>query len=495
MDRNLTVIAYWGDCGLFLSPNTRREIKNMSEPTNSGWPFSELTEAEGLDFDKVFSSGSSTTADDANPFDVNPFEEPQAEPSSSPVDPVPMTESAAISESTPDSKPAPAPAAEPTAQPEAPAPKPVQTAKVEPKPEPAEETLNPLTAAFSQKTVENAQKGLFEKPPVFCHKNAKEPIEDPSMTFEELRIRKSEDFADLEEGKNVSWSVEYCGIIKQIKDPKGTTIISMKESIERSREFLDALKKAKDKKPDCLVKPKVTMQKKGTAAPYKGHFASVEEARLSNKIICLFPGEDGKIYEMHKTEAGEFIAPKHKIADFDTVRAGFIPALPRIPLSVIGQLIAFFRFFMRDNEEYEAMAIINWDKLEKRFFAYVPKQEVAKEQIDADLTECPYDDETRYLRYADIHSHNSMEAFFSGIDDADERGTGLYMVLGCLDHFFPEIETRIACGGSFVRIDPNVVIEGLDKPYPSAWNGMVTCKKDKVVKSARRLLEGLRHEI
>ena len=42
------------------------------------------------------------------------------------------------------------------------------------------------------------------------------------MTFEELRIRKSDDFTDLEEGKRVSWSVEYCGIRKgKSKDPKG----------------------------------------------------------------------------------------------------------------------------------------------------------------------------------------------------------------------------------------------------------------------------------
>ena len=62
----------------------------------------------------------------------------------------------------------------------------------------------------------------MEKAPVFVHKGVKEPIEDASMTFEELRIRKSEDFADLEEGKYVSWSVEYCGIRKEIKDPKLT---------------------------------------------------------------------------------------------------------------------------------------------------------------------------------------------------------------------------------------------------------------------------------
>ena len=75
-------------------------------------------------------------------------------------------------------------------------------------------------------------------------------------------------------------------------------------SFERSREFLDALKKAKDKNPDCIVRPKVTMKNKGTAA-YKGTFPTVEAARNSDKVICLIPGNDGHIYEMHKTEQGE----------------------------------------------------------------------------------------------------------------------------------------------------------------------------------------------
>ena len=475
----------------------------MSEANNSSWPFSELPEAEGLDFDKIFQENSgAATSDDVNPFDANPFDEPQAE------QPVPDP-TVAVAEESVQRTEAPAPIPELESQPalDAPPAQPVQAAQGEtpaaakepeaPKAATAEPAENPLAAAFSQKTVENAQKGLFEKPPVFCHKSAKEPITDPSMTFEELRIRKSEDFSDLEEGKNVSWSVEYCGIVKQIKDPKGTTIISMKESIERSREFLDALKKAKDKNPDCLVKPKVTMNKKGTAAPYKGYFPSVAEARASDKVICLFPGDDGKIYEMHKTEQGEFIAPKNKIVDFGAVRAGFTPALPLIPMSLMGQIVAFFRSFMQGNDENEAMAIIYWDKEEEHFFAYIPKQTVSKEQIDADLTDCPYDDESRYIRYADIHSHNSMKAFFSAVDDADERGTGLYMVMGRLDRFFPQIRTRIACGGSFVEIDPNVVIEGLERPYPPEWNGMVTCQKESpgARKSLGKLLEDFRYEV
>ena len=208
------------------------------------------------------------------------------------------------------------------------------------------------------------------------------------------------------------------------------------------------------------------------------------------KVICLIPGNDGHIYEMHKTEQGEFIAPKHKIIDFQAVAAGFTPALPLIPLSLMRQIIAFFRSFMAEHgQEYEALVLIYWDKWKEEYLAYVPKQNVSKAGIHASLQENPYDDESRYIHYADIHSHNSMEAFFSSIDDADERGTGIYMVLGHLDHFYPEIAARICCGGSFVDIDPGTVVEGLEEPFPPEWCTEVSHGKAPVSRVSPRKAE------
>ena len=308
----------------------------MSEPNNSAWPFSEITESEGFDIDAIFGTGNSAAAQ------ADSFAAP-APVSAAVLAPAPVAQEAPTA---PVAAPAPAPAAAPAA-PAPKAPAPVKAAAEVP-------AENPIAAAFEQKTAENTKVGLLEKPPVFYHKGIKEDIEDASMTFEELRIRKSDDFTDLEEGKRVSWSVEYCGIRKEVKDPKGTTIISMKEMIERSREFLDALKKTKDKNPCCYVKPKVEMKTKGNAATYKGKFGSLEEARASDKVICLIPSNDGRIYELRKMEQGEFIAPKNNVTDFAEVRAGFTPALPKIPGSLMGQIIAFFRAFMTENEENEA---------------------------------------------------------------------------------------------------------------------------------------------
>lgn len=236
----------------------------MSEPSNGAWPFQEIPEEEGLDISAIF--GDSSAAPQGDPF------APPAAAQSVPSSPTPVAQ---------EITPAVAATSQPTTAPIAKAP--VEA--------PAE---NPIAAAFEQKTAENTKKGLLEKPPVFYHKGVKEEIDDPSMTFEELRIRKSDDFTDLEEGKRVSWSVEYCGIRKEVKDPKGTTIISMKEMIERSREFLDALKKTKDKDPCCYVKPKVEMKTKGNAA-YKGKFGTLEEARNSDKVMRKLPGMNAPI--------------------------------------------------------------------------------------------------------------------------------------------------------------------------------------------------------
>ena len=394
----------------------------MSEPSNGAWPFQEIPEEEGLDISAIF--GDSSAAPQGDPF------APPAAVQSFPQSPAPVM-------------PEVTPAVTATSQP---ATAPIGNG---PSKAPAEASAeNPIAAAFEQKTAENTKKGLLEKPPVFYHKGVKEEIDDPSMTFEELRIRKSDDFTDLEEGKRVSWSVEYCGIRKEDKDPC------------------------------CYVKPKVEMKTKGNAA-YKGKFGTLEEARNSDKVICLIPSNDGRIYELRKMEQGEFIAPKKNVVDFSEVRAGFSPALPKIPAELMGQIIAFFRAFMTENGENEAFAQIYWDKAEKRFFAYVPKQSVCKEEVEADLHDCPYDDEERYLCYADIHSHNSMDAFFSGKDDQDERSTGLYLVLGKLDKFYPDVKARIFCGDSFVSIDPNIVMEGLEQPFPKEWLTQVSIRSRK----------------
>jgi len=339
----------------------------------------------------------------------------------------------------------------------------------------AASSANPIEAAVNAaetKEAEKSQQSLMEKPPVFEYAGASEAIEDSSQTFDELRIEKAKDFPELQDGKRASWTVEYGKISKIVADPKGTSIAKMKSDIETSKEFLDSLKKAKDKNPVCKIKPKVTAQSKGTMSAYKGVFTNMDDAIVSGKVISFVPARDGKVYEIRNTDIGRFTTPAGKCDSLDDVKAGFLRTLPLIPAEMMFKIISFFRYFMSLGSEQEALVNIYWDKCNPGFFIDVPKQIVSKASVDSEISNDLSDD--RFIHYMDIHSHNSMKASFSSIDDRDERATRLYTVIGNLDKYLPDIKTRFSNGGTFHEIEPSEVFEHIETSFPIAWTENVS---------------------
>lgn len=336
---------------------------------------------------------------------------------------------------------------------------------------------NPLENAITtaeNKEAEKSQQNLFEKLPVFEYAGATENIEDCAKTFEELRIEKAADFPELDDGKRVLWTVEYGKITKAVTDPKATSIGKMKSDIETSKEFLTALKKAKDKNPTCKIKPRVTAQSKGTAGSYKAVFTSLDDAEAAGKVISIVPGRDGKVYEMRSTKLGRFITPVAGCSMLSDVQAGFIPALPLIPMDLMMRIIAFFRYFMCNDNEQEVLVNIYWDTYNREFVADIPEQTVTKVSVESHENLNFASD--RYMHYMDIHSHNSMKALFSAVDDNDEQATRLYTVIGNLHEYFPDVKTRISNGGKFLEIDPAEVFELVAHPFPVEWKDNVHSK-------------------
>jgi len=325
----------------------------------------------------------------------------------------------------------------------------------------------------------NADDALSDKPPVFEYAGATENIDDTAKTFDELRIEKATDFPELDDGKKVSWTVEYGKITKTVADPKGMSIGKMKSDIEASKEFADALKKrGADKNPACKIKPRVTAQSKGqavVASSYRGVFTNMDDAEAAGKVISIIPAKDGKVYEIRRAEMGKFITPVVGCDLLSDVRAGFNPALPRVPMELIFKVISFFRYYMNLGAEKEALVNIYWDKVNPGYFVDVPKQVVTKASVESQINDDYTDD--RYIHFMDIHSHNSMKAFFSPTDNADEKATRLYTVIGNLHEYFPDIKTRISNGGKFLDIDPLEVFEFEDCSFPVKWTENVQFRK------------------
>ena len=262
-----------------------------------------------------------------------------------------------------------------------------------------------------------------------------------------------------------------CKITKTVADSKGTSIAKFKLEIETSKAFIDALKKSKDKSPDCILRPKVTAQSKGaktTHPAYKGIFANMEEAEEAQKTISVVPGRDGSVYEIRNTEMGKFITRTAGDALLSDISAGFKRTLPLIPFDLMVKVMSFFRCLSQAGQGFEALVNVYWDTASTRFFADVPKQTVSKASIEARATDefsC-----SRYIHYMDIHSHNTMRAAFSDKDNNDEKATRLYAVMGSLQNYLPEIKVRASCGGKFIEVEPSDVFEGMhETSFPGHW--------------------------
>lgn len=360
-------------------------------------------------------------------------------------------------------QPVPQPTAAPQSQP-VPAPTAPQSRQVV-------DLFGAVVAESEEDNVARLMALLANKAPVFESGSIRNEITDPEMTFEQLRVKMSADLPELETRSHVSWSVSYNGVTERIADPDKATVFSVKSKIEHSKKFKDTLKKRKesDKEPVCSVRPTVTAQKKGVLPfpPYKTMCETMSQAENAGKAIVYMPSQGGRIYEMRCNEIGTFVAPAKYIAECEDIRAGVTMRLPRIPAKLLVHIITFFRAVCSQYGDYEALVNVFWDKEQHTYMLHVPPQYVSHVRVETDLTEQP--DPNRYLHVMDVHSHNTMAARFSEIDDKDEQATRLYMVIGRLDRYFPEVCCRFACGGQHMVIPADRVCERMSAPFDPGW--------------------------
>jgi PRTRC genetic system protein A len=144
------------------------------------------------------------------------------------------------------------------------------------------------------------------------------------------------------------------------------------------------------------------------------------------------------IYAIVKNRIGKFIL---KMVDqtFPGLPTQFngsklVLDVPKIPEVIYWQIRQFFTDISKDMGEAEAFCQVYYDQTEKRYVVHVPEQTVSKASVNYDATEnLSVKNPDRYILVFEIHSHNTMNAFWSGTDDSDEKETRFYGVLGNLD--------------------------------------------------------------
>jgi hypothetical protein len=219
---------------------------------------------------------------------------------------------------------------------------------------------------------------------------------------------------------------------------------------------------------------------------YSIYLESIPDSpKTSSSIIVYGDGE----YLLRQNSIGKFFG-KTSARETPSLEDGpdsfFTLDLPKIDPTILQKQVSFYREVMKLHQNSEAYTLILWDKQESKYIVTCPEQKVSGATVvyNLDMSKFP---SSRYVQVVSCHSHNSMGAFFSSVDDADEQADMLYMVLGRLDSLTPEYSIRANLKGKQIakleledlfEIDSEEFSElsqYWDKPkyFPKSWIGNV----------------------
>lgn len=212
-----------------------------------------------------------------------------------------------------------------------------------------------------------------------------------------------------------------------------------------------------------------------------GHFIGSIPDDCEKPVSYVMCG-DG-MWEIRKNSLGTFRrkSSKTKIPGLPCIfEEGFELSIPKAPLSLLWQAVAFFREIYRIHQSEAALRLV-YDRKTNRYSFDCPQQEVS-------MARCEFDRRKtlgQSVIVAEIHSHGQIAASFSGTDDKDEIADRFYGVVGKVLDFFPEVNFRLAIGGNHmpIGIEELFAVENdpmLKAQFPSKWLDQV--KKKELVR-------------
>jgi hypothetical protein len=149
----------------------------------------------------------------------------------------------------------------------------------------------------------------------------------------------------------------------------------------------------------------------------------------------------------------------------------------QLPYRFFAQIVGLFKQ-INTLHRAEALVYIWLDAAREGNDAWritVPKQRVSGGNVTVDeprpaAPEQDQEGNSPFLLWGHIHSHNTMGAFFSSVDDSSEQQDGLiYGVVGKIDSYVPETKWRIRAAGSWAELKQELVCGSIPSfPAPPA---------------------------
>lgn len=174
--------------------------------------------------------------------------------------------------------------------------------------------------------------------------------------------------------------------------------------------------------------------------------------------ICYIVAKEG-IFLKKKLGIMESIAPVKNISILESVSASARMNINPIPAATFAKIVEFFREVHRQYTS-ESMVLLFYNEETGKYRVVPPKQSVTYGGIDYDRNLTI----EGYTMVGDIHSHGSMSAFHSGVDDSDEDSfDGIHITVGNVADEEFSLSGSIVSNGYRFMVDPEDYILGIKK--------------------------------
>lgn len=176
-----------------------------------------------------------------------------------------------------------------------------------------------------------------------------------------------------------------------------------------------------------------------------------------------------KVRSLPKFKGVEIAAPPELKEELNFLPAG------KIPMDFLRQIVTFFKEVMvLKRAEMEAHCWILWSP-DKGYHISIPRQIVSKGSVEFSYNKEDLPDDC--IIVVDLHSHNTMGAYFSGTDDRnDAQGVYYSIVVGKLKDLNPEITCRFNLGEVKRKVSLEEIFFQADIDIPKEWLDQVEVK-------------------
>jgi PRTRC genetic system protein A len=184
------------------------------------------------------------------------------------------------------------------------------------------------------------------------------------------------------------------------------------------------------------------------------------------KPLSYVMAENG-MFEVRHNAIGTFTRKIEKVPDLKPLKEGFQWNVPKLPWEMYEKAVGFFRQVMAEFSNAESYIQFFYDREKNEYFGHVPRQRVSGGGVSFDRDQVL---EQKHLLVMEAHSHNTMNAFWSSVDNADEKADRLFMVIGALNNQTPEVKIRCGMAGHYIDMTIEQVFEKPIGPdIPRSW--------------------------